>query len=43
VQDALGEAKRLVDQAKRELSVLPSGAARDLLSTLADTVIHRRF
>ncbi len=43
VQDALGEAQRLVEQAKTELSMLPSGAARDLLATLADTVIHRRF
>jgi octaprenyl-diphosphate synthase len=43
VQAARGEAQRLVDQAKAELSALPTGAARDLLSTLADAVISRRF
>jgi octaprenyl-diphosphate synthase len=43
VQDARNEARNLVDQAKTELSILPSGAARDLLSTLADAVISRRF
>jgi octaprenyl-diphosphate synthase len=43
VQDARAEAQRLVDQAKAELSALPTGAARDLLSTLADAVISRRF
>ncbi|MHC4590840.1 MAG: hypothetical protein ACYTAQ_16335, partial [Planctomycetota bacterium] len=43
VQAARAEAQRLVDQAKTELSALPTGAARDLLSTLADAVISRRF
>jgi len=43
VQAARAEAQRLVEQAKTELSALPTGAARDLLSTLADAVISRRF
>jgi octaprenyl-diphosphate synthase len=43
VRAAQADAQRLVDEAKEELSVLPSGGARDLLSTLADAVISRRF
>ncbi len=43
VRDAEQEAKRLIEQAKAELSVLPAGPARDLLATLADAVITRRF
>jgi geranylgeranyl pyrophosphate synthase len=43
VGEAEQEARRLIEQAKAELSVLPAGPARDLLSTLADAVITRRF
>ena len=43
VEDARAEARRLIDEAKAELSMLPAAAPRDLLSTLADAVISRRF
>ena len=43
VGDAEQEARRLIERAKAELSVLPADPARDLLSTLADAVITRRF
>jgi octaprenyl-diphosphate synthase len=43
VENAQAEAQRLVEQAKEDLSILPPGAARDLMSTLADAVISRRF
>ena len=43
VEEAHGQAKDLIEEAKGELSGLPPGAARDLLETLADTVVSRRF
>lgn len=43
IEDARNEARRLVDRAKTELSAVPAGSARDLLATLADAVISRRF
>ncbi len=43
VQDAQREAEQLIEQAKTLLAVLPCDAARDLLATLADAVISRRF
>ena len=43
VENAQREAQHLVDQAKQELSSLPAGSARELLRTLADAVISRRF
>ncbi len=43
VQDAQHEAGRLIAQAKQELEELPAGEARNLLATLADAVISRRF
>ncbi len=43
VADAQQHAQVLVNQAKAELSVLPASEARELLSTLADAVITRRF
>ena len=43
MEEARNEARLLVDQAKTKLAALPSGSTRDLLATLADTVISRRF
>ncbi len=43
VEDARGEATCLVEQAKRELGSVAPGAARSLLTVLADAVISRRF
>ena len=43
VAEAQRHAQLLVETAKTELSVLPAGEPHDLLATLADAVITRRF
>ncbi len=43
VQDAQREAEQLIEQAKTHLGVVPGDEARELLATLADAVISRRF
>jgi octaprenyl-diphosphate synthase len=43
IEDARNEARSLIGRAKAELAALPAGSTHDLLATLADAVISRRF
>lgn len=43
IERAMQSASLLVDQAKRELCCLPASPARELLASLADGILDRRF